>query len=162
MTVNEWAVVPFLAFGSSLLLACGSRSDLLATGAGTAPTANGQPYACATHGATYVLTYADLVAPGCGPVPAQTLNVSTDGSVPTGVISCASMDIVGCTTTGNGCVSSRHFPGPPVAGPPGTCTSGYSITFSSDGSVVTGQATIHCTLDSYACDGSYSVTGNRQ
>jgi hypothetical protein len=146
---------------STLLLACGARTDI-STYAATM-VGNGQPNECATRNASYLVTFLAMDDPGCGSVPPLVIQVAADGTVAdvdgTG---CARMQVTGCTNTGGDCVSQHHFAGQPPTAGVGDCTSDYSLTFSADGSSISGQGTISCALGSDSCRGGYSVTGARR
>jgi hypothetical protein len=110
---------------------------------------------CATRGATYLATFAEMSGGTCGPVPQQIVNVDSNGQITNGTsITCANDDLNGCTEMKSGCM--------------GTTSNGCSatiqtdVTFASDGSGASGLETIQVTCGASVCSSTYRVSLARQ
>jgi hypothetical protein len=90
----------------------------------------------------------------CGPIPANSVNVGSDGTIQTGIsFACEDIEESSCTLRESQCTYSSGN---------GTVTSSLSLTFEPDGSTASGIATFAETMGGHYCASAYSVTAVRQ
>lgn len=128
------------------LLACSSSSSGVAPAPKDDDVARVRANPCATLGATYRLTFAELSGT-CGPIASQTLTVAYDGTVPA-LGPCGSSTFTGCEEVQHDCYASAMGL---------TCVMQDDITFASDGSAASGSETLSCQEGDESCASTYEV-----
>ncbi|HEY2516483.1 MAG TPA: hypothetical protein VGI39_36685 [Polyangiaceae bacterium] len=124
--------------------ACGSSSS----GPATEPA---NP--CATKGASYLETFTEQFG-NCGPLAAQTIDVSATGTVTTPIkVTCASASLSGCAAHNSDCTFSNQG---------NDFTESFDVTFAADGSSATGSLTITGKGNAGMCTSTYKIVMVRQ